>query len=145
VRTPENIHIIVPNASFLEQDVINWTLSDHSIRSTLRVGVAYGSPVRDVEHLLYSAVREHPKVLDEPEPNVLFADFGDSALIFEAEFWTTIRTQLDRRRLLSDLRFRIDELFRENGITIAFPQRDVHLDTTRPLHVRVSTDRDRSA
>ena len=85
---------------------------------------------------LDQAVREQPDVLDEPEPAVLFQDFADNALLFEVYFWTLLRPGADLRRLRSDVRFRIDELFRENGIVIAFPQRDVHLFTKAPIEFR---------
>jgi small-conductance mechanosensitive channel len=137
IRTFDNIHIIVPNATFLESNVVNWTLSDQQVRVTLTVGVVYGSPTRRVEELIRLAMREHPQVLPDPEPQVFFADFGDSALIFEALFWIIVRRFQDRRRVLSDLRFRIDEMFREEEIVIAFPQRDVHLDSVRPIEVRM--------
>ena len=71
---------------------------------------------------------EHPDILKEPESIVLFSDFGDSALIFEAYFWIHAATNMDLRRVRSDVRFRIDELFRQHGIVVAFPQRDVHID-----------------
>ena len=67
------------------------------------------------------------KVIKNPEPFVLFNDFGDNALIFEVHFWLSMVRLIERRVLESDIRFRIDELFREAGIVIAFPQRDVHM------------------
>jgi small-conductance mechanosensitive channel len=137
VRTGDNIHIIVPNASFLETNVVNWTLSDARVRLNIPVGVAYGSPTREVERLILEAVRDQPTVLREPAPVVLFVDFGDNALGFEARFWIEMRTVLARLRTESEIRFRIDELFREAGITIAFPQRDVHLDSLSPVEVRL--------
>jgi small-conductance mechanosensitive channel len=81
-----------------------------------------------VAELLERAVLEQEDVLKDPEPRVLFQDFGNSALIFEAYFWTQLKPGGDLRRLRSEVRFRIDELLRENDITIAFPQQDVHLD-----------------
>jgi small-conductance mechanosensitive channel len=137
IKTFDNFHIIVPNAAFLEQNVINWTLSDNLVRIHLQVGVAYGSPTRRVEELIQQAVRELDSVVIPPEPAVLFEDFGDSSLVFEAQFWIMMKRPMDRRRSLSNVRFRIDELFRENDIVIAFPQRDVHLDSLRPLEVRL--------
>ena len=137
IKTFDNFHIIVPNAVFLEQNVINWTHSDNLVRIHLQVGVAYGSPTRDVEELIQQAVRELDTVVIPPEPVVLFEDFGDSSLVFEAQFWILMKRPMDRRRALSTVRFRIDELFRENGIVIAFPQRDVHLDSLQPLQVRL--------
>jgi small-conductance mechanosensitive channel len=142
VRTGENIHILVPNSSFLEKNITNWTLSDRKIRTQVTVGVVYGSPVREVERLLISAASENQLVLKDPEPFVLFRDFGDSALIFETYFWISIRRLIERRLIESSIRFRIDELFREAGITIAFPQLDVHLDTQRQLELRLTNHDD---
>jgi potassium efflux system protein len=137
IKTYDNFHIIVPNGAFLDQNVINWTHSDDKVRVWLKVGVAYGSPTRKVEDLILKAIRELDKAVIPPEPEVFFADFGDNALMFEAFFWIVMRRPMDRRRTLSDLRFRVDELFREAGITVAFPQRDVHLDTQQPLQIRL--------
>jgi small-conductance mechanosensitive channel len=107
------------------------------VRINMQVGVAYGSPTRRVEELVQQAIREFDQIVIPPEPVVLFDDFGDSALVFEALFWILMKRPMDRRRALSNVRFRIDELFRENGIVIAFPQRDVHLDNLKPLQVRL--------
>lgn len=144
IRTGDNIHIIVPNAAFLERNVVNWTHTDPRVRVQISVGVAYGSPTREVARLIRRALEEHPQVLSEPEPAVLFRDFGDSALVFDARFWIEMRSMMDRMRAESDTRFRIDDLFREAGIVIAFPQRDVHLDTSEPLQVRLSETPERT-
>jgi small-conductance mechanosensitive channel len=127
IRTPDNFHIIVPNASFLESNVINWTHEDPKIRLRVQVGVAYGSPTRQVEKLLLQAAAEHSRTLPHPAAIAAFLDFGDSALLFEVRFWIRYDEKTDRSLIQSDLRFRIDELFKENGIEIAFPQIDVHL------------------
>ena len=137
VRTFDNIHIIVPNSAFLEQNVVDWTLSDDDIRTSVDVGAAYGSPTREVQRLLRRAIDEHGKILERPEPLVLFRSFGDDALQFRAYFWIRSREMAERLTIESDVRYRIDHLFREAGITIAFPQRDVHLDAAAPLPVRL--------
>jgi small-conductance mechanosensitive channel len=137
IKSFDNFHIIVPNGAFLEQNVVNWTHSDNLVRVRLQVGVAYGSPTRRVEELIQQAIRELDQVVIPPEPAVIFDDFGDSSLVFEALFWIVMKRPMDRRRALSSVRFRIDELFRESGIVIAFPQRDVHLDNLKPLQVRL--------
>ena len=142
VRTGENIHILVPNSSFLEKNITNWTLSDRKIRTRVIVGIAYGSPVREAERLLLKAVNENDKIIKSPEPFVLFADFGDNALVFEVYFWINVRRLMEKRLAESGVRFRIDELFREAGIGIAFPQRDIHLDTQRPLEFRLIDSKD---
>lgn len=137
IKTFDNFHIIVPNSAFLESNVVNWTHTDNLVRISLVVGVAYGSPVRKVEEVLLEVVREHPKTLTSPEPVVLFNDFGDSALAFQALFWIEMSRPMDQRRVLSDLRFQLDERFREEGVVIAFPQRDVHLDSAGPLRIEL--------
>ncbi len=113
--------IIVPNSSFLEKNVINWTLSDDRHRAQIAVGVAYGSPTEEVTRLIRKAVEDHPRILKRPDPIILFADFGNNSLDFEAHFWIRMRRLMDRRIIASDLRYRIDEMFREAGIVIAFP------------------------
>jgi small-conductance mechanosensitive channel len=128
IRRVDGVRIVIPNSHMLESKVINWTLVDNEIRTSVRVGVAYGSPVRKVAELIGQATREQEDVLNDPEPKILFEDFGDSSLVFDVFFFTQLRPGGDIRALRSEIRFRIDELFRENNIVIAFPQRDVHVD-----------------
>jgi small-conductance mechanosensitive channel len=128
IKRVDGVRIVIPNSYLLENMVVNWNLGDEDIRVSVSVGVAYGSPVRQVAELIEQAVTEQEDVLQDPEPRVLFQDFGDSALLFEAYFWTRLSPGGNLRLLRSEIRFRIDELFRENGITIAFPQQDVHMD-----------------
>jgi potassium-dependent mechanosensitive channel len=142
IRTGGNVQILVPNSSFLEKNIINWTLSDKEVRAQVTVGVIYGSPVREVERLMLQVAEEHNKVRKSPKPFVLFNDFGDNALIFDLYFWISMNRIMDRRIIESDIRFHIDELFRKAGIVIAFPQRDVHLDTQKPLEFRIVKDKD---
>ena len=139
IPSVDNTNYVVPNSFFLEKNVMNWNLSDDIIRVSVKVGVAYGSPVRKVEELLYKAVDEHESVLKDPHPLVLFGDFGDNSLNFEVLFWAQVRTLLERRMISSEVRFRIDDLFRKADVVIAFPQRDVHLDTLRPLQVELKS------
>lgn len=128
--------MIVPNSSFLQSNVVNRTLSDDNVRARIKVGVSYGSPTRTVERLLLVAAEEHEDVLDEPLPSVTFADFGDNAMLFELQFWVNCRSS--RGETESDIRFRIDELFRQDGIVMAYPQRDVHLNVGQPVEVRLA-------
>lgn len=138
IRRTDGVHLLVPNSKLLEQTVINWTLVDHKIRTRVGVGVAYGSPVREVESALLQAMTEHREINTTPAPTIAFEEFGDNALLFDCYFWVEVRTESELRRIRSDLRFRIDELFRKHGIVIAFPQRDLHLDVGHPLEVRLS-------
>ena len=145
IRTAEGIDVLVPNSKFLENNVINWTLFDARVRGHVDVGVAYGSPVEKVRDLLCEAATAHDKIDNTPPPAVLFTAFGDNTLNFSVYFWCEVTRPLDRRLIESDLRFAIDKLFHENKITIAFPQRDVHLDTLKPLEVRMVTESDPSS
>ncbi|HSG58974.1 MAG TPA: mechanosensitive ion channel domain-containing protein [Woeseiaceae bacterium] len=133
----DGVHMMIPNSQLLERVVVNWTLVDKRIRTIVRVGVAYGSPVRKVAELIRQAVSEEKDVMTEPAPSVVFDDFGDNALIFDVYFWAEVGGERFLREIRSSIRFRIDELFREHDITIAFPQRDVHMSTLAPLEVRV--------
>ena len=138
IHTIDNKHLIVPNNFFLSKTVLNWTLSDEVIRGEIAVGVQYGSPTKKVGEIIKQAAKEHPKIQSNPEPLILFSDFGNNALIFHLSFWATIASVMDMRKIQSVLRFRIDELFRENGIVIAFPQRDLHFKSSHtPLKVEV--------
>ena len=137
ITTTTNLEIIVPNSTFLENNVVNWTLASNMIRTSVCVGVAYGSPTRIVSRLLKRAAKEHGLILDKPESFVWFTDFGDNSLNFELHFFIQIRNMGERRRVESDIRFKINELLNEAGIVIAFPQRDVHLDSAQPLRVQV--------
>jgi small-conductance mechanosensitive channel len=145
IRTSDGIDVLVPNSKFLENNVINWTLFDARVRGHVDVGVAYGSPVEQVRELLCEAATSHNKVDKTPPPVVLFNAFGDNTLNFTVYFWCEVSKPLDRRIIESDLRFKIDELFHEHKITIAFPQRDIHLDTLRPLEVRMVKSDDSNA
>jgi len=140
IRRADGIDMLVPNSAFLEKNVTNLTLTDTKLRVSIKVGVAYGSPLREVSHLLEQAMEEHGKVLKDPAPLILFEDFGDNALMFAMDFWVNVTTQTDFRVVASDLRFMIERLFREAGIVIAYPQRDVHLDQTRPLEIIVKSE-----
>ncbi len=137
IRTGENIHILVPNSSFLEKNIINWTISDQMVRAKVVVGVAYGSSVSKVTELLLEAADRCEHVLKTPEPFVIFDDFGDNALMFETYFWVIVKEIMKKKRIASDVRYRINELFIKNNIVIAFPQCDIHMDSPGPLQVRL--------
>jgi len=134
----DGIETLVPNRILLDNRVDNWTFGKTAIRGSVSVGVAYGSPTREVSRTLLAAATKHGQVLDRPEPEVRFEDFGDSSLIFKVLYWVDA-TQTQRERLDSDLRFMIERALNEVGITLAFPQRDIHFDAAQPLKVEVSS------
>ena len=135
IKSIDNRQIVVPNSSFLEKNILNWTLSDSVVRRRVNVGVIYGSPTRKVETLLLQAVKEHKMVLQSPKPIVFFKEFGNHSLNFSVSFWVRVKYIMDLKRIPSDIRFRVDELFREHNIVIAFPQQDLHFRT--PLQVEM--------
>jgi len=132
VRTLANTNILVPNSYFLENNITNWTHNDNLVRGKVAVGVAYGSSTRSVKEALLRAAAEHGEIRKHPKPFVWFADFGDNALAFELYFWVTVTEHFGIETVSSDLRFMIDQEFRENNISIAFPQLDVHFDRKIP-------------
>jgi small-conductance mechanosensitive channel len=123
--TIDNKVLILPNHLYLTNSLFNWTQNGTETRESVEVGVAYGSDVELVKKLLLQAADEHPSVIKIPEPTVLFMDFGDSSLNFKLIF--TLDDSFKAPFPKSDIRFKIDKLFRDNNITIPFPQRDVHL------------------
>jgi len=128
VVTNDNITIIVPNAKFITDNVVNWSHNDRKVRFRIPVTVAYGSDVQVVARLLLEAAGECPDVLAAPAPGVRLLAFGDNGLDFELRAWST--TLIHRRGLLtSDLNLAIYRKFSEHGIDIPYPRRDVHLFT----------------
>lgn len=137
IRRTDGVHLLIPNSQMLERVVVNWTLIDDLIRTRLTVGVAYGSPVRQVADLILQAVTEQQEVQKDPQPSVVLDDFGDNAIIFDSYFWCNVGGERELRQIRSTIRFRVAELFDQHGIVISFPQRDVHLDTLKPLQIEV--------
>jgi len=137
VRRADGVHLLVPNSQMLERVVVNWTLIDNNIRTIVRVGVAYGSPPRRVAELLEQAVHAQPEVLKDPVPRIIFEDFGDNALIFDAIFWCAVGGERELRQIRSNIRFMVTDLFSADNITIAYPQRDVHIDSLSPLQIEL--------
>jgi small-conductance mechanosensitive channel len=128
IRRVDGVHLLIPNSQLLENTVVNWTLVDRLVRTSVKVGVAYGSPARKIAALILQAAEEELDVLSDPKPQVLFDDFGDNSLVFEVTYWIHSSVEGGLRITRSNIRFRLDELFEEHNIVIAFPQRDVHLD-----------------
>jgi len=120
--------IIIPNHILIRNSIYNYTQNRKTTRESLTIGVAYGSDVKKVEELLIKAAKLHAGILKKPMPFVTFEDFGDSALIFNLNFF--LNESFKAPKIKSDMRFKIDDFFRENNISIPFPQRDVHFYPT---------------
>ncbi|MFG0251347.1 MAG: mechanosensitive ion channel domain-containing protein, partial [Phycisphaerales bacterium JB038] len=117
--------LIIPNKAFVTGDIINWSLSDNILRVRIPVGIAYGSDTAKARELLLQAAAEHPNVLAEPAPRALFLGFGESSLDFELRVFIPHIDHFISIR--DDLHEAVDRLFREAGVEIAFPQRDLHV------------------
>ncbi len=125
IQTRDDISIIVPNSKFIAEEVVNQSFLGQRIRKHVRVGVAYGSELKVVQATLLKVAADHPEILDDPEPTVIFENFGDSSLEFDLRFWSS--SLWDIERICSDIRFAIDEAFRIQKIQIPFPQRDLYV------------------
>ena len=135
IKTPDNIDMVIPNSEFVSGKVVNCTLDDPRQRGKLTVGIAYGSDVRLVQRLLLQVAQEDELVLSNPPPIVCFSNFGESSLDFELYVWCN--NLLDRWMFLSNVRYRIVELFKEHNIEIPFPQQTISTPDGQPLTVRV--------
>lgn len=123
--TIDNKVLVIPNHKYLSSILFNWTENGALTRESVEVGVAYGTDVNLVKTLLLKVANNHKSILKEPEPLVLFTNFGESSLDFKLIF--TLNDSFIAAIPKSDLRFEIDRVFKENNITIPFPQRDIHI------------------
>jgi potassium efflux system protein len=128
IQTFDRADVIVPNSELISGQVTNWMLRDTGGRARIPVGVAYGSDTQKVKEILLQVAADHPQVITgntSLPTRVLFREFGDSSLNFELRCY--IKNIDDRINIISDINFSIDAAFRENGIQIPFPQRDLHV------------------
>jgi len=135
IRNWDQKELLVPNKEFITGRLLNWTLTDPITRIVVPVGIAYGSDVTLAIKLVREAAAENERVLDEPSFLVTFDSFDDNAMtivlrcfISSMDYW---------RQTTSELHLAINQKFKDAGIVIAFPQRDVHLNATEPLDVRI--------
>lgn len=126
IVTNDNISIIVPNSQFIDSQVINWSHNERKIRFNFPVGVSYKEDPQKVKAILMEVAKVNKGVLDLPEPDVLFEDYGDSSINFNLRVWTS--EYINRPKILkSQLYYEIFRRFGEEGVEIPFPQRDLHL------------------
>jgi len=123
--------IIVPNKTFVTNQLINWSLNDTVTRVTMTIGVAYGSDLEKVRELLLNISASNPRVLKDPSPMVLFLSFGDSTLNHELRIH--VKELMDRNLSIDEINREIDRQFREHGIEIAFRQMDINLRNSEGL------------
>jgi potassium efflux system protein len=135
ITTWDRQELLVPNKEFITTQLLNWTLTDQTVRVVIPVGIAYGSDVQKAMKLLKEAAEEHNGILKSPESFVTFESFGDNALQLTLRaYLPSLEKRLD---VITELHESINEKFNEAGISIAFPQRDIHFDTSKPIDIRV--------
>ena len=137
IRTINNITIIVPNSEFVASNVINWSHGDTKIRLEIEVGVSYNSDIDTVLRCLKEVAQENTEVLNKPEPDVLFVNFGDSSWNMKLRAW--IQNPKRHPIVRSDLNCAIVRKFRQNGVEIPFPQRDLHLKSPENIKIKTIT------
>ena len=124
IRTFQRSSVIIPNSELLSSSLVNWTHKDAVVRVEIPVGVAYASDVAAVRDTLMEIAASHPDVLRDPEPFLLFTDFGESSLDFSLRCYAHADLAFGAA---TEIRFEIVRRFREQGIEIPFPQRDLHV------------------
>jgi small-conductance mechanosensitive channel len=126
IITNDNIAVIVPNSDLVSNRVINWSHNDKNVRLNFPVGVSYKEDPEKIKKLLLEVANANTGVLQNPPPDVLFDNFGDSSLDFNLRVWTDEYS--DKPKVLkSQLYYAIFKKFKEHGVEIPFPQRDLHL------------------
>ncbi len=138
IKTFDNLRLIMPNSSLLENNVINWSLTDKILRRKVVVGVAYGADVVKVQELLLKCAKNRKDINDKPEPFIIFSDFGDSALIFDVYIYIDMTNNRSALKIESDLRTDIYQALAREKIGIPFPQRDNHIFIGKPIDVNVT-------
>lgn len=139
IQTSAGVHILVPNSKLLENNLINWTLGDSTVRTSMKLTVPYGSDAELVQRLIFEVLQAHPGIQKARGLKILLTNFADKGLEFEILFWLKVRRMMDRRTLESDVRLAIYGVFREHGIDFPLPQRDLHLRPEEPLSVRIES------
>jgi small-conductance mechanosensitive channel len=137
IRNADNKVFVVPNSFFLEKAVMNWTYETNIMRNTIEFGVAYGSDVRLVENACMDILLNTEGVEQQPLPVVQFTNFSDSNLTFQLIFFCDLTKVDTLAQVRSDVRFKIDQKFKELKIEMAFPQRDMNLKIRDELKVKV--------
>jgi potassium efflux system protein len=127
--------LLVPNKEFITGRLLNWTLSDPNVRLVVPVGIAYSSDVEQALRILTEVANDNPCVLDDPEPSIIFSKFGDNALELVARFY--ISSLDDYWPVTTAIHSEIHQRFAEAGISISFPQRDVHFDSAQPIRIAI--------
>lgn len=135
IRDWDNKELVIPNKEIITGRLLNWSLTDTRLRLTLPVGIAYGSDAALALKILAETVADDKRVLVDPAPSIIFSDFGDNSLNMICRFF--IDNVDNMWPVKTNLHLEIYRRFEEAGIVISFPQRDVHLDSEKPLRISI--------
>lgn len=126
IITNDNINVIVPNSDLINNKVINWSYNERRVRFKFPVGVGYNEDPEKVKEIVLKVAKENKGILEFPEPQLWFDEYGDNSLNFKLVVWTS--TYIQKPSLLkSELYYEIFKAFKKNNIEIPFPQRDLHI------------------
>jgi small-conductance mechanosensitive channel len=137
LRRADGVEILIPNSVILQSTVVNWTLSDRHSRQEFLIGISHGSPIKKAISVVHEVVSAHPDVVKGRAVDVLFHDFAKDALMLRVFYWIDKTIPRTANGVPSEMRLAIYEAFQAEGILLAFPQRDVHLDSTAPLAIQI--------
>ena len=126
VTTRDKKEYLIPNENLMINQVENWSYSSRDVRVKVAVGVAYGTDIDLAERLMLEAARSAPRVLESPPPSVWLDAFGENAILFEIQIWIDDPEE-GLGNVSSDVLKRLWHLFKENGVQIPYPQRDLHI------------------
>lgn len=130
VITRDQTEHLIPNENLMINQVVNWSYSSKDVRVKAPVGVSYDSDLKLVSELLYKAIDDVPRIQKTPKPRVNLMGFGDSSVDFELRFWIQDPEE-GIGNIRSDVYSRVWQLFKEHNVEIPFPQRDLHIRTSK--------------
>jgi small-conductance mechanosensitive channel len=137
LRRIDGVEILIPNSLILQNTVVNWTLSNRHARQDFRVGIAHGAPVQKAIRIVQDIVTAHGEVLKDRHVEVFLQDFQRDSLILCVFYWIDKTNPRTANAVPGELRLAIYEAFQAEGILLALPQREVHLDTATPLSIQI--------
>lgn len=137
LRRIDGVEILIPNSVILQNTVVNWTLSNRHARQDFRVGIAHGAPLQKAIRIVQDIVTAHGEVLKDRRVEVFLQDFQRDSLILCVFYWIDKTNPCTANAVPGELRLAIYEAFQAEGILLALPQREVHLDTATPLSIQI--------
>jgi potassium-dependent mechanosensitive channel len=137
IRTINNLEILIPNSDVIENKISNWSRLTNNIRTNVSIGIGYDSDIHKATELMLEAVKKCSKVVETPEPFIIFREHGNSTLNFDVYFTVKAKNNIQKIKLESEINYNLNDVLRAANIQIAYPQRDVHLDIKHPIDINI--------